>query len=80
MQAFNRKRISGFSAGCAFKDAEKSNIYGKIKYKDELYDGQHKAIISPKIFESVQYILKNKEKSERTCLFNKMRLEFYGDF
>lgn len=44
---------------------------GKIKYKDELYDGQHKAIISPKIFESVQYILKNKEKSERTCLFNK---------
>lgn len=44
---------------------------GKIKYKDELYDGQHKAIISPKIFESVQYILKTKEKNERTCLFNK---------
>lgn len=50
----------------------KNPIYmGKIKYKEELYEGQHKAIVTPEVFESVQNILKNKEKSERTCLFNK---------
>lgn len=50
----------------------KNPIYeGKIKYKHELYDGQHQAIIRQKTFEAVQYILLNKDKRERTCLFNR---------
>ena len=50
----------------------KNPIYEvKIKYKDDSYDGQHQAIVRPQTFEAVQFMLKTKEKRERTCLFKK---------
>ena len=56
----------------AVKRMLKNPLYmGKVRYKNELYDGQHPAIISPEMFAEVQTIRETKSASERTCLFQK---------
>lgn len=56
----------------AVKRMLKNPLYmGKVRYKNELYDGQHPAIISPEMFAEVQTIRETKSPSERTCLFQK---------
>jgi site-specific DNA recombinase len=45
----------------------KNNVFiGKIKYYDKTYDGQHDAIISPKLWESVQARIKRNLKIAKT--------------
>ena len=50
----------------------KNPIYmGKIKHKDQLYDGQHEGIISEEIFNAVQQVSTKRPSSYRACLYNK---------
>ena len=64
----------------AVKRMLKNPIYmGKIKYGEELYDGQHQAIVTPELFASVQHIRDTKDIHIRTCLYKKNELEFCED-
>ena len=56
----------------AVKRMLKNPIYmGKIKYGQELYDGQHQAIVTPELFASVQQIRDTKDIRIRACLYKK---------
>ena len=56
----------------AVKRMLKNPLYmGKIKYKDEIYEGQHAAIVSAELFEEVQRIRETKSTSIRTCLYKR---------
>ena len=64
----------------AVKRMLRNPIYmGKVKYGEELYDGQHQAIITPELFASVQGIRDTRDPNMRTCLYKKMKLEFCED-
>ena len=64
----------------AVKRMLKNPIYmGKIKYGQELYDGQHQAIVTPELFASVQQIRDTKDIRIRACLYKKMKSEFCED-
>lgn len=50
----------------------KNPIYmGKIKHQGVLYDGQHEAIVSEKIFKAAQNVVAEKPKKQRTCMYDK---------
>src|SRR6056297_1749489 len=36
---------------------------GKVRYQDEIYDGEHEAIIQPELFENVQKLLRRNHKT-----------------
>ena len=56
----------------AVKRMLRNPIYmGKVKYGEELYDGQHQAIITPELFASVQGIRDTRDPNMRTCLYKK---------
>lgn len=64
----------------AVKRMLRNPIYmGKVKYGEELYDGQHQAIITPELFASVQGIRDTRDPNMRTCLYKKMKLGFCVD-
>ena len=50
----------------------KNPIYlGKVKHKNELYDGQHPAIIDQETFDKVAEIRASKDVAKRSCLYKK---------
>lgn len=50
----------------------KNPIYmGKIKHKNEVYDGLHEGIVSEEIFKVVQEVSVKKVKTKRACLYKK---------
>ena len=55
-----------FSKGQLYHLLANKIYIGKITHKDKVYDGEHKAIISDKIFEDVQKLL-YENKVDKTC-------------
>ncbi len=50
----------------------KNPVYlGKVKHKNELYDGQHPAIIDQETFDKVAEIRSSKDVAKRSCLYKK---------
>ena len=50
----------------------KNPVYlGKVKHKNELYDGQHPAIIDQETFDKVTEIRASKDVAKRSCLYKK---------
>ena len=55
----------------AIRDMLKNPFYtGKVRYKHELFDGRHKAIISQELFDKVQNQL-HKNRSRRSAYLNR---------
>ena len=53
----------------------KNPIYlGKVKHKNELYEGQHPAIIDQETFDKVAEIRASKDVAKRSCLYKKKHL------
>lgn len=53
------KNCKPFSSGNLYKMLSNKVYLGKIVHKDKVFDGQHEAIISEKLFERVQELLKS---------------------
>ena len=48
----------------------KNPIYmGKIKHKDQLYDGQHEGIVSEEVFNAAQQVCETRPSTQRACLY-----------
>lgn len=64
----NLKSRSGktFSKGNLYKILSNKIYQGKIGHKGNIYDGEHEALIQPKVFEQVQSILFN-NRMDKTC-------------
>lgn len=43
---------------------------GKVRYRDEIYDGEHEAIVEPEVFESVQWQLQLNHRTGGTRVRN----------
>ena len=49
----------------------KNPIYmGKLKHKDQLYDGQHEGIVSEEMFNAAQQVSEKRPSTQRACLYN----------
>lgn len=50
----------------------KNPIYmGKIKHKNEVYNGQHEGIVSEEIFKAAQNVVVVKDRKQQACLYNR---------
>ena len=60
---FNKNNLYGLLTNATYT--------GKIRYKDEVYEGQHQAIIDPKTFEQVQRLLRLNHRTGGARVRNK---------
>jgi site-specific DNA recombinase len=62
-QPFNKNSLYGLLTNATY--------IGKICYKDEVYEGQHEAIIDPEVFERVQRLLRLNHRTGGTGVRNR---------
>lgn len=70
---------TGFSRGHLYSVLNNPLYAGKVKYKDELYDGQHDAIIDPETWEMVQRKLEE-SAVDRTSNTNQKQVNLLTGF